>query len=414
MAFLCALAAVILFAPQQDFHAEGLKALDANQPAAAEPLLRQAVQADANDFSAHFNLALALSLQQKDDEAIRELRRTLELKPGLYQADSNLGTLLLRDRKPAEALPVLTEALESAPNAGEKGARANFLYAQALYQTGDAAQAEQFYRAAAELDPKSAAAQSGIAHSLLKQSTTQSKLAEAAEHFQAAAALDPQYRDDLLELAAEYEKSKMVPEAVAIYRGFPENAAARERLGQILLATGNFAAAIPGLESAVRESPSAANRLALSDAYKMNKQMDKAVEQLQLAEASAPANYDVRMYLGRELRDERKFVPAAQQFAAAAKLRPDSVKAWNELAAVLVVNEDYAGGLAALDRVRALGKEVPGDFYYRAISLEKLKQPKPAMEAYRQFLAADAGKMPDQEFQARQRIRIIESELNRR
>jgi lipoprotein NlpI len=114
------------------------------------------------------------------------------------------------------------------------------------------------------------------------------------------------------------------------------------------------------------------------------------------------------------LRDRRQFVPAAQQFAAAAKIRPDSVKAWNELAAVLVVNEDYAGGLAALDRVRALGKEVPGDFFYRGISLEKLRQPKPALEAYRQFLAADAGKMPDQEFQARQRIRIIESELNRR
>ena len=119
------------------------------------------------------------------------------------------------------------------------------------------------------------------------------------------------------------------------------------------------------------------------------------------------------MDLGRELRDQRRFVPAAQQFAAAAKIRPDSVKAWNELAAVLVVNEDYAGGLAALDRVRALGKEVPGDFYYRAISLEKLRQPKPAMEAYRQFLATDGGKMPDQEFLARQRIRIIESELNR-
>jgi tetratricopeptide (TPR) repeat protein len=142
--------------------------------------------------------------------------------------------------------------------------------------------------------------------------------------------------------------------------------------------------------------------------------MDKAVEQLQLAVASDPANYDVHMYLGRELRDGRQFVPAAEQFRAAAKIQPDSVKAWNELAAVLVVNEDYAGGLGALDHVRALGKEVAGDFYYWAISLEKLKQPKPAMEAYRQFLAADGGKMPDQEFQARQRIRIIENELNRR
>jgi tetratricopeptide (TPR) repeat protein len=120
------------------------------------------------------------------------------------------------------------------------------------------------------------------------------------------------------------------------------------------------------------------------------------------------------MDLGRALRDLRRLLPAAEQFTAAAKIRPDSVKAWNELANVLVVSEDYAGGLAALDHVRALGQEGAGDYFYRAISLEKLKQPKPALEAYRQFLAADGGKNPDQEFQARQRIRIIESELNRR
>ncbi len=405
MALSCALLALLLFSPQQDFLAEGLKALDANQPAAAEPLLRQAVQADAKDFAAHFNLALALSLQQKDDEAIQELRRTLELNPGLYQADSNLGTLLLRNKRPAEAVPVLKEAVALRP----QEARVDLLYAQALYDTSDIAQAEQYYRAAAGLDPKSAAAQSGLAHSLLKQS----KLAEAQEHFRSAASLDPRYRDDLLELAPEYEKSKMVAEAAAIYREFPENAAATERLAQLLVANGNFAGAIPDLESAVKTSPSVANRLALADAYKTNKQLDKAVEQLQLAVASDPANYDAHMDLGRELRDRRQFVPAAQQFAAAAKIRPDSVKAWNELAAVLVVNEDYPGGLAALDRVRALGKEVPGDYFYRAISLEKLKQPKPAMEAYRQFLAVDGGKMPDQEFQARQRIRIIEHELGK-
>jgi tetratricopeptide (TPR) repeat protein len=383
MALWRALAAFLLFSPQQDFHAEGLKALDANQPAVAEPLLRRAVEADTNDFSAHFDLALALSLEQKDDEAIRELRRTLELKPGLYPADLNLGTLLLRNKRPAEAVPVLKEALGLKP----QELRANLLYAQALYETSDWAQAEPYYRAAADLDPKSAAAQSGLAHVLLKEAN----LAEAQQHFEAAAALDPRYRDDLLELAA-----------------------AKQRLVEGMVASGNFAAAIPGLESAVKESPSVPNRLALADAYKMNKQVDKAVEQLQLAAAADPANYDVRMDLGRELRDQRKFVPAAEQFRAAAKIHPDSTKAWNELAAVLVVNEDYAGGLAALDRVRALGKEVAGDFFYRAISLEKLKQPKPALEAYRQFLAADSGKMPDQEFQARQRIRIIESELNRR
>jgi tetratricopeptide (TPR) repeat protein len=409
MALSCALLAVLFFAPQRDFLAEGLKALDANQPVAAEPLLRQAVEADANDFSAHFNLALALSLQQKDAEAIQELRRTLELKPGLYQADSNLGTLLLRNKRAAEAVPVLKEALQSAPADGEKGARANFLYAQALYETEDFVQAGQYYLAAAELDPVSAAAHSGLGRSLLKQS----KVIEAAGHVLMAWQLDPQYKDDLLELAAGFEKIGKFEEAIAIYRKFPDNPAAKARAEQLLVATRSPAAAIPALEDDVKASPTLANRLMLADAYKINKQTDKAIQQLQLAVVSNPADFDVRMYLGRELRDQRQFVPAAQQFAAAAKIRPDSVKAWNELAAVLVVNEDYAGGLAALDRVRALGKELPGDFYYRAISLEKLRQAKPAMEAYKQFLATDGGKMPDQEFLARQRIRIIENELTR-
>lgn len=406
MALWQALAAVLLFSPQQDFVTEGLKALDANQPAAAEAFLRKAVEADDKDFTAHFNLALALSIENKDDEAIQELRRTLALKPGLYQAEVNLGTLLLRDKRPADAIVPLKDAAVSRP----KDERPNLLYAEALYQTGDLAQAGQYYRIVVDLDPKSAVAQSGLAHSLLKQS----HLDESAPHFRAAAALDPAYKDDLLLLAAEYEKSGMAEEAIAIYREFPENAAAQQRAVQLLEANGKFTAAIPGLESAVKQSPTVANRIALADAYKMAKQPDKALEQLQLAGASDPSNYELRMDLGRELRDRRQFVPAAQQFAAAAKIQPDSVKAWNELAAVLVENEDYAGGLAALEHVRALGKEVPGDYFYRAISLEKLKQPKPALEAYKQFLAADGGRMPDQEFQARQRIRIIESELNRR
>jgi tetratricopeptide (TPR) repeat protein len=405
MAF-CALLAVLLFAPPQDFLADGSKALEANQPAAAEVLFRRAVEVDASDFSAHFNLALALSLQQKDAEAIAELRRTLELKPTLYEADINLATLLLRNRKFEEAVPVLKETIGLKP----AEVRVNLFYAQALYETGDFSQAEEFYGKAAALDPTSAVAQSGVARCLLKEG----KMAEAASAFRAAAVLDPQRKNALLDVAAAYEQSKMLPQAAEIYREFPENPAAKERLSRLLVEIGNFGAAIPGLEATVKQSPTTANRLALADAYKMNKQVDKATEQLQLAVAAAPSDFDLRLDLGRELRDQRKFTTAALQFAAAAKLRPDAVKAWNELAAVLVVNEDYAGGLAALDRVRALGKEVPGDFFYRAISLEKLRQPKPAMEAYRQFLATDGGKMPDQEFQARQRVRIIESELNRK
>ncbi|HWE49521.1 MAG TPA: tetratricopeptide repeat protein [Bryobacteraceae bacterium] len=406
-ALVVAVLASPLFAQTQDFSAEGLKALDAGQPAAAEPLFRQAVDATPGDYFGHFNLALALSMQNKDPEAVAEFRKTLQLKPGLYEADLNLGMVLLRDKNAADAVPVLKEAAEAKPELS----RPNFLFAQALFATGDFAGAEAHYGIAAKADPKSSApAELGLGQSLLKQG----KMDPAAEHLRAAIALDARYRDSLLELAAAYEKSGQLPAAIAIYREFPENAAAKQRLNKLLLASNNFSAAIPDLEARLKSTPTVANRLALADAYTMTKQFPKAIEQMQLAAVAEPSNFEIRMNLGKALRDQHQYPAAAQQFLAAAKLQPDSLPAWKELATVLVIGKSFAEALAALDHAKALGKETPGQLYFRAISLDSLKAHQPAIDAYKQFLEGDGGKMPDEEFLARQRIRIIESEMKRR
>ena len=141
---------LLLFAPPQDYLAAAMKALDAKQPAAAEPLLRKAIEADPKDLAAHFNLALALSLEGKDPDAIAEYRTVLELKPALYEADLNLGILFLRDKRPADALPLLKEASETKP----AETRPNLYFAQALLDTGDAAQAEQRYSDVVAAAPK--------------------------------------------------------------------------------------------------------------------------------------------------------------------------------------------------------------------------------------------------------------------
>jgi tetratricopeptide (TPR) repeat protein len=239
-------------------------------------------------------------------------------------------------------------------------------------------------------------------------------LGDAALHYQQAAKLDPKFRDGLLELAGLYEKAKQQGDAIAIYEQFPANPGAQERLGELLVESKRFGDAIPRLEQAVAQAPSAANRLALATAYRMNKQPEKESEVLLKAVTAEPGDYDLRMVYGRVLRDQRKFQPAAQQFYAAAQKRPDSVEAWNEMAGVLIVGEDYPHGLAALDKVKALGKESPGNQFLRAITLDRLKQLKPALESYEQFLASDGGKNPDQEFEARQRARIIKLELSKK
>ena len=45
--------------------------------------------------------------------------------------------------------------------------------------------------------------------------------------------------------------------------------------------------------------------------------------------------------------------------------------------------------------------------------LDKLKQVKPALEAYQKFLALSNGQNPNQEFQARQRSRWLKKELDK-
>ena len=69
-------AALSLLTQAPDYVGQAVQALDAQQPAAAEGLLRKAVAAEADDYTAHFHLALALSLQGKDDEGIAEYFET--------------------------------------------------------------------------------------------------------------------------------------------------------------------------------------------------------------------------------------------------------------------------------------------------------------------------------------------------
>jgi tetratricopeptide (TPR) repeat protein len=239
-------------------------------------------------------------------------------------------------------------------------------------------------------------------------------LADAAPHFRAAAQLDPNYRDGLLELAGLYEKNHQNAEAIAIYNEFPENAGAQERVGQLLLENKHSAEAIAPLEAAMQKDPTPANRLALATAYLFEKQFDKALPLLDQSVAAEPGSYALRMMYGRGLRDAKKYDPAAQQFFQATKLQPDSREAWNELAGMLYMLERFPESLAALDRAHQLGDDTPANYYFHAITYDKLRDLKPALEYYRQFLARSKGEFPDEEWKARQREKLLDRELSKR
>jgi len=110
---VCAIAALLLL-QNVDFSAEGFQALEArNYVLAAQDFARPCKRIPATTRPT--STWRSPSLTGKVEEAIAGYRRVLELKPGLYEAELNLGMLLLGHKRPAEAVPYLEAATRSKP-----------------------------------------------------------------------------------------------------------------------------------------------------------------------------------------------------------------------------------------------------------------------------------------------------------
>jgi tetratricopeptide (TPR) repeat protein len=395
-----------LLAQSTDFQADGMKALEARKFDDAAALFSKAIAADPKDYGAHFSLALAYGMLGRDAEAIPEYKIVLELQPGLYEAEMNLGVSMLQTKDAVGAIAHLSAAAKQKPTEF----RPEFYLGEALAANKQYLEAESAYQTALALDAMSAPAEIGLGRAMARDG----HLDQAEAHYRKGVALDPSYKDALLDLAQIYESSHQDEKTLAIYRDFPENPLVLERMGALLVAGGHSADAIAPLEAAVAKAPTPSNKLQLAQAYTQLKQPAKAEPLAAQALAAAPQDFDLRMFDARLLRDQRKFPEAAAQFLRAAQAKPDSAAAWNELAGVYLADEKYPEALAAFDRVKALGAETTANYFFRGLAFDHLHQAKDALENYNKFLAGSKGEHPDQEFQARGRVRVLEIELHKR
>ncbi len=384
---------------------EGLKALDEERYEAAVEAFNTALEADPENFGAHFNLAFAYTMLGRPAEAIAGYEKALELKPGLYQAQINLGVLLLEAKQVDRALPYLKGATEQKPDEF----RPQYYLAVALYELADDAGAEAAYRRAAELDPAAADVQIGLGRAVFNLG----RFDEAEPYYRKAAEIDPEYRGYLVEVASKLEEKGKKEQAIRIYVDFTEDPVVQERLGHLLLQTGKVEEALPHLQGAVQRSPTSANRFALATVYIKLKQPENALPLLDLTLQEEPNSFELLMVRGRLVRDRRRFDAAARDFYRATQLQPESKEAWREFSGMLIMLENYPQALAALDRLEALGDPPPSVHYFRALIWDKTRQHKPALASYERFLELCQNEFPDEEFKARQRIKAIKREMRR-
>ena len=121
-----------------------------------------------------------------------------------------------------------------------------------------------------------------------------------------------------------------------------------------------------------------------------------------------PQDPEVHFELGSLLLHEKKFPESQKELLIAVRLKPDLAEAYSNLAVVASSNKNYTLAMQALDMRAKFLPETPATYFLRAATFDNLKQIPQAVEYYQKFLTVDAGKFPDEEWQARHRLIAID------
>jgi tetratricopeptide (TPR) repeat protein len=112
--------------------------------------------------------------------------------------------------------------------------------------------------------------------------------------------------------------------------------------------------------------------------------------------------------------ESRDFAGAQRELQRSLALDPAALDPLRDLAVVYHLSGNCPASLAALDQLAQREPPAAVHWFFRAICYDKIRQLPEAVAAYQKFLNLDGGRNPDQEFQARQRRRILLRELENR
>ena len=396
--------------PQREQPADSLKEaedlLQKQQYQQAEDKLQVVVGRQASNPQAWFDLGFAQSHLRKNAEAIASYKKATELNPKWFEAQQNLGLALAKSGNLSGAAAALKIAVTLKPTTGGQQAlsRAWFSLAQ-VTEDSQPQEALAAYQKSAELDPANSEALLGLA-----KLTERSGDAAAAEQ-QYLKLADAGNSESVERLIGLYLKQKRYADAETWLRKYmaanPGNAAAQLQLGRLLAAEGKPQEAITALEPVYKSSPDPKLARELASLYLDAKQYDSAATILQDLVAHSPADAQLHLDYGTALVHQHKYPEAQAELLKAVQQNPRLVEAYFDLGYAAEQNKNYELTIRVLDARAKLQPETPATYFLRATAYDNLRMYKPAAANYKLFLGVAGGKFPDQEFQARHRLKAI-------
>ncbi|MDR3772716.1 MAG: tetratricopeptide repeat protein [Terracidiphilus sp.] len=343
-----------------------------NRSADAAGLYRRALSADPNSFEAHLSLGLLLARQGRADEARPELALATTLDPGEAGAQVKASAWRALARidsvsHPEDASNELLEALKLSPETTAD----TLLAAGIADQAGEYAAAETAYRRVLATAPEAASA--GLAHVLI----ALKRYPEAETLLRGAldkSPDDPVITAELATVLADQDKAEALPLLEKLHDAHPQDAAMTHMLAAVLADAGDFVGSDHLYAGLLAASP---NDAALLIAHGQN--------------------------LIRQIRYQEAFAA----FTKATQLNPADADGWSGLAFAASRTGHPEVTLHALTMRSKYLPEVASTYFLWATAYDTLHQKPQAAAYYQHFLDSSAGKFPDQEWQARQRLKLL-------
>jgi tetratricopeptide (TPR) repeat protein len=385
------------------------EAIQKNDFAAAEPLLKKAIQRDPKNYQAWFDLGFVYNRLGRRDESIHAYRQSVAAKPDVFESNLNLGLMLARSNSP-EAEPFLRAAAKLKPTAHvEEGQARAWLSLGHLLENTKLDEALDAYQKAAGLTPKDP--EPHLSAGLLRERRKDFTGAEA--DYKQVLVLDPRSNEAVIGLTNIYMKSGRMAEAEPLLRQLsaerPDDAGLHLQLGRVLAAQGKKDEAITEIQSALKLSPSdSETQRDLADMLKESGKLPDAEKTYRDLVKSSPNDAELHHSLGEILLKQRNFSEAEQEFRTAVRLKPDFGAAYGSLAIAADENKNYPLAIQALEVRDKLLPPTTVGYFMRATAYDHLHDFKQASVYYHLFLDAAKGQYPDQEWQARHRLIAIE------
>lgn len=390
---------------------DGAQAIEKKDYPRGVALITDYLKDHPEDSAAHFQLAYAYGSMKRGSEAVPEYRRAIELNPGFAAAHLNLGLLLLEQGDAVSAARSFQSAADLMPDQ----ANPRFLAGVALERSGNLPGAITQYATAGSLDAKNYDIFFRWGMALLRAG----RPADSEQRLRQAVALKPDSDAAHLALAnallAEKKPDGAAAELTEHLKNNPNDVDARGQLASALYDLGKPAEALAELDRADSSAGPSLEREKLRASILISQeQWDAAIRALTFAVNAAPQDANLHAELGRILLQKRDFPAAERELQRALAIDSTMTVALRNLVSTVYLAGDYPGALKLLDELAQREPPTPIVLFVRATCYDKLQRKAEAVEAYQKFLAADKGQSDKEEFQAQERMKLLQRELSKK